>query len=623
MLERKNKINLIQDPEDEEEYVLSSKDGETSETRSTIEAQYPNDFVLVLDSSVEYHKMIIGSAREKIWKIVNKIKQKRREGKVVYQGEDENNGCVINPETSNFKAVFDAVIEILIFVDLILSPIEYFVLSYKTASFLRPLTFDFFFVLEIVLNFFTAFFDSENKTYIKDKRLIAVYYLKSSFALHFIYCCPLYFLYDKLAIMRAVKLYRYPGIISKFKSLLIKLATRVFKNYSAVSQILSILTFFISLCLILHWWACAYCFLGLYIYDESWVNQHKDIFSDTNYIDIYISGYYFITETFTSTGFGDLTPVKDLEFLYIIMCQIITCGIYAYLLSNILSILTSKSKKLSFTLRNNLQNFQRWKNFFLNKLPSSSKRSNVHREDVWVKSKKLFEIYYDGAHNFEWMRERDFLIQMKPRERNELLGKCLGPFFEKFNSFFSHIPKISTKISIVSNLTSTVETPGAKVDFFPEKKRVFFVVKGKVDVRVEGELKATFREGEFFGVEGLFGAEFDGKIEYFVNEECKFAVLFWIGIDMLIKDILNYDGEALSNVQKIGKSFVCNKLKISKRGETNVEELTIDNKNLGDLYLLEEELEELNKGFEVLELNRRKIRLIQEQSRFMKKYLVT
>lgn len=55
-----------------------------------------------------------------------------------------------------------------------------------------------------------------------------------------------------------------------------------------------------------------------------------------------------MAETFSTTGYGDLTPnlINEPELLFIIICEIINCGLFAYLISNILDVFTSGENSL-------------------------------------------------------------------------------------------------------------------------------------------------------------------------------------------------------------------------------------------------------------------------------------
>ena len=177
--------------------------------------------------------------------------------------------------------------------------------------------------------------DTVDKAYVTDLKKIFKNYLWNGFIPNAIYVFPFYLFDDSLEIVRLLKIYRYPKISNKTKAILSWILSLFLKNSLILSHIIRVTTLFLSLCYILHICACVYCFLGLK-YANSWIWQYPELVDSSNIVDIYVSSYYFITETFSSTGYGDLTPINSAEILFIMFCQILNCGLYAYLLSNIL-----------------------------------------------------------------------------------------------------------------------------------------------------------------------------------------------------------------------------------------------------------------------------------------------
>ena len=82
------------------------------------------------------------------------------------------------------------------------------------------------------------------------------------------------------------------------------------------------------------------------------------LFRLNDIVDIYVSSYYFLAETLSSTGYGYLTPSNYAELAFIMFCEIINCGLYAYLLSNILDILLNKDNSNSYKFRVNQLNLE-------------------------------------------------------------------------------------------------------------------------------------------------------------------------------------------------------------------------------------------------------------------------
>ena len=78
--------------------------------------------------------------------------------------------------------------------------------------------------------------------------------------------------------------------------------------------------------------------------------HEKDINSNSHFI-YYVNSLYFMAETFSTTGYGDLCPkYNEEEFIFIIFCEIVNCAFYAYLLSSILEILT-KGNSINYKIK--------------------------------------------------------------------------------------------------------------------------------------------------------------------------------------------------------------------------------------------------------------------------------
>ena len=605
-----------------------------------------DDFLIVLDNSEEYKKMILDQAKSKIRRVIKKIKETKDINKII-NDPTASKKYIINPERNKIVLYYNYLIYILLYLDIIISPFEYFVYYNKTAKIIRIILFDLVFIGEIVLTIFTSYYDILNKYYVTDIKKIFKNYLWNGFIPNVIYVFPFYIFHHNLEIIRLLKIYRYPLISSKSKTVLSWLLSLIFKNNTLISQIIRIIILFLSLCYILHICACFYCYLGLK-YTNSWIWQYTELIDNSSIVDIYVSSYYFIAETFSSTGYGDLTPINSIEILFIMFCEILNCGLYAYLLSNILDILTSKENS---NYRVSQTQFKQWMNYYISKLPSSSKMINLHRHEIWNQSKRFHELYYNNTKNFLWLKDNNFFEQMKPTHRNELLKKAFDNLFNKFHKFFNEITKISSKINIIINLKTSIQVKNTEIIKKGKSvKKIYFIDRGEIDIYYKDKKINTLKEGDIFGLEGILKNN-KSENEYKVNEKCRYAILFYIEIDSLIQDILNYDGDSFNNLYKKAETDVSNNLKLYneldkiKEKSKEEEEKNDDNKNkilntndINNEELINEDnkkdntfnyglLNKLNKNYEHLEKAKKlidesdlRISLIDKQIKFINNY---
>ena len=640
---------------------ISKKSKDRIALQKSSNFQEIDDFLVVLDNSEEYRKMIIDQAKRKIRRAIRKIKQTKDINKII-DDSTASKKYIINPEKNKFLPYFNNLIIILLYLDIIITPYEYFVDYNKTAKLIRIILFDLVFISEIVLTIFTSYYDPLNKYYVTDIKKIFKYYLYNGFIPNVIYVSPFYIISSNLEIIRLLKIYRYPLISNKTKAIFSWLLSLIFQNSTIISQIVRVINLFLSLCYILHICACLYCYLGLN-YSNTWVWQYTDLVDNTSILDIYVSSYYFLTETFSSTGYGDLTPINNIEILFIMFCEILNCGLYAYLLSNVLDILTNKENSVSYKYRADLTQFEQWITYYISRLPSSSKMSNLHRHKIWNQSKRFHELYYDNTKNFLWLKNSDFFKQMRPAHRNEIFKKAFANIFIKFQKFFNEITKLSSKINIVINFKTSIQVQDTEIIHKGKQiKKIYFIDEGEIDIFYKNKKVNTLKEGDIFGLEGLLKNYSYSEIDYIVNTNCKYAILFYIEIELLIQDILNYDGISYKNLTKKADIDIHNIIKPSfeleiineekkeeKKEEIKENEISNENKdkkstsinddkddkdeeiinkneknnnvlNIGLLEKLNKNYEQLEKAKNLIEESDLRISLIDKQLNFIKNY---
>ena len=559
-----------------------------------------DNYVNVLDQPIEYKKELIKSAKSKVWNIVRKIKQNDY---YKYYNLIQDKWYIVNPTKGHFKFYFNIIYYIIFYIDIILTPLE---LTYEFKTYIvREIYFDIFFISEILLNFFTSYYDYHMKHYITDIRRIFIHYLKNGFPFDLLTVFPFYLFNKQLSILRLIKLYRYSTFNEKLKNYLSLCFKLCLNNSTIVGNIVRVISFFLSLCYILHVCACIYVYLGIN-YGHSWIYFHKDLINPNNPYDIYFNSIYFIAETFSTTGYGDLTPnfINESELIFIICCQIINCCLFSYLISNILDIFTNKENSLKKKYRNEELNLQKWIKYYMKRLPASSKDTNIHRDKIWDDVKRYFEIYYSINRNFSWISQYSLINEMKPIQKNLLFEKVFSNFYNQFEKFFKNFLIKKTKHDIILNLKTNIETSdtilirrGEKIKklYFLEQGEVYILKREKYNYEKKDVLN-VLRKGDFFGIEGLL-QNINNRISnytYIVPKHREFVIFYTINLDFLLEEILSYDGESYNILITLAKYY---KLEILKENlpDDEIRKIDYNINKLGIYPKLIEKIETNNK----------------------------
>lgn len=57
----------------------------------------------------------------------------------------------------------------------------------------------------------------------------------------------------------------------------------------------------------------------------------------------YITSLYWAFTTMTTTGYGDITPITNIEKLFVIFCMLVSCVVFAYVVGSIESVIRKQS----------------------------------------------------------------------------------------------------------------------------------------------------------------------------------------------------------------------------------------------------------------------------------------
>lgn len=225
--------------------------------------------------------------------------------------------------------------------------------TYSDAVYYYELMMQILFGLDIIITFFTAFYN-ENNVLVTSKLEIGYNYLKTWFVIDLIACIPFsYFLEDNvdssnpssynslIRLGRLSRLYRLLRVIRLLR--IVKLANlKKLKIMETLKTLMSLTTSMqrmlqtMILCLMFVHLSSCFFFLIAKINDfgpETWVYQIN--LQDADPEIQYLYAFYWSMQTVTTVGFGDITPVSNDEKIFVIVWMAFGSAYYSFVISNL------------------------------------------------------------------------------------------------------------------------------------------------------------------------------------------------------------------------------------------------------------------------------------------------
>ncbi|OMJ81572.1 hypothetical protein SteCoe_4003 [Stentor coeruleus] len=520
---------------------------------------------------------------------------------------------VIHPQ-SKFKKFWDCIMVILLLYTATIMPyrIAFIEGTVYDSWWWLDNTLNLLFFIDFLVNCISAYYDELDNLIYNHKKIL-LNYMKGWMLIDLIGCIPMDFFMEStsssgynnlLRLFRLPRLYRLLRISKIFKlmqqyknsEIMMKLQD-FFNIKQSVARLIGV---FVTVLICVHIFACMWVFLPkLEDYSpRSWLVRGS--FLDENQ---YIISIYWCFVTFSTVGYGDITPGTSAEIIIAIFWMLFGICFYSFIIGSLASILSSLE-----TRETSLMNK-------LSAIDEFSKEINLSKT-LRLKIRYCVKSTHDYQ-SFNWTEQKDIFFELPKNLRYEI-ALFMHQGSAKFLNFFKYRNSnfISSVVPFLSHTVIVKDNYVYKIGEYADE--IYFLLRGKVEFRAEAN------DEEFVLLALLPGANF-GEIEIIKQSNRAYSLKCCAKSSLLIMnyDIIEYIKSEFQTVwrdmvvQAYENDKILNKLKenipdikdLSKSGSNikNLKELNeyIDvkiskellkdeNWNLGKDLLTDEEVSTMN-----------------------------
>lgn len=326
------------------------------------------------------------------------------------------------------------------------------------------------FFVDLLLNFRTSYY--KNEIQVTEPMQIAKKYLGSWFLLDLLSIPPLELFIEYEIVPNDfvfLCVFRFLRIIKLTNSIHFKRTWGMHEFDSTSFMRLGFLIYWIGI--FAHWTACGWIVIG---------GGNPDSDSITRYI----RAIYWSVTTLTTIGYGDITPVTNLQTVYTMCIMLVGAGAYGYLVANIASILANSDiVRTQFVDKiQKINTFMKYK-----KIPYEMQKSILDYYDYIWKNRKGYD-------------ERQILNELPPSLRMKVSLYLNSDLVRKVPILKNASEDLISKI--ILNLVPVVYMKGDFIFRYGDTgHHLYFISKGTVEILAEDGITSygILSEGNFFG----------------------------------------------------------------------------------------------------------------------------
>lgn len=329
------------------------------------------------------------------------------------------------------------------------------------------------FFIDLLFNFRTSFF--KNEILVTEPLTIAKNYLFSWFLLDLLSIIPSELFIENGILPKSmlfVCVFRFLRIIKLTNSIHFKRTWGMHEFDSTSFMRLGFLVYWITI--FAHWTACG------------WIVIDGGVGGVTNpdRVTRYIRAIYWSVTTLTTIGYGDITPVTNVQTIYTMCIMLVGAGAYGYLVANIATILANSDIiRTQFVDKiQKINTFMKYK-----KIPPVMQKAILDYYDYIWKNRKGYD-------------ENQILRELPPSLRMKVSIYLNSDLVRKVPILQNASDDLISKI--ILNLVPVVYMKG---DFIFKKgdtgHHLYFISKGQVEILAEDGITSygVLSEGSFFG----------------------------------------------------------------------------------------------------------------------------